>query len=194
MSIEIYTVLGVHSDGSRGPDVAKQYGSYRNIDDAYIKLRELVNKEWNPEEVYPRSRRGPRQRLTAREFLDLQEQMKQASAEAKRLKPIFHQLEESVSHIPVGENPEIDTRLDELAEKINTAVYEEVRLRDLLEEANSIFINKVGGKWTVVGGYTIERDRHTPYHAFFEGDIEASASLDEGMEGTRFFIIKTHLQ
>lgn len=211
----IYTVLWFHADGSRGVDEAEQHNSYRHIDDAYIKLRELVNKQW----PHDRSLYGRGGYLSNRQTVEVQSARPQPSSTelADRIKQradLERQLQQTYDerrHIMTDHN-----RIDQLADKrypantddldaeleILEARYESLdrkvleikqRLEDMQTNAE-IFIDKIDGKWQIIGGYDLDFDTYSHFRHFFpEIDIEATVSLDKGDEGVRFYIIKTRL-
>ena len=204
MTTEVYTVLEFHADGSHGVDVAKLHGTFRHVDDAYLKLKQLVAEA--------RPRRGgnrgqsyklPIRELSADEVLKLEartgkleRQRRKIGNEIVGLTDQFTRLEDELYEAGASE-AEVDAKLAHY-QQLQKDLKRERGAIDAelaaLHDVNNITITKIGGNWYVVGGYSLEEDAGHRYGYFFENEIVASASFYKGEEGTRFFILSSSLQ
>ena len=199
----IYTVLEFHADGSRGVDSAEEFGSYRNVDDAYIKLRELVNRQW-PNELRSGSRRvyqtsSNRTADTDRQRVDLERQLIRIEDDEHSITSEHNRIAYLISERYPSDTSDLKAEIADVENEYRTLEKHKDRISEKLSSlgASEIVIERIDNRWRVSGGYNLKYDDVSHFHGIFTGHrenaIEATVSLDEGGEGTRFYIIKTQL-
>ena len=95
-------------------------------------------------------------------------------------------------------NPNYFNTTQELQEKFIQIRQEEDDLHlklKTIQSPDKITVEKVDGKWIVVGGYYLDTNPGAYYfrYLFPENEVEATASFEDGTEGWCFYILKSDM-